>query len=267
MRMETKGVVRSVDRVLRILQAFSQEQPERSLTELAEMLDLSPSTVHRLLSTLKAHRFVEQDGAGEKYRLGLTLFKLGAVVQRSIDLCRLSEVPLRHLARRTEETAYLIVIDNDEALCLDRVEGHHQVRVLVLDLGGRLPLNCGGGPRALLAGLPDQEIERLLQEGKLRRMTPYSITEPQQVWADIALTRERGYSLSMQDVVEGVAAIGATVRDYTGQIVGAVSIAGILPHFDEARRADLVAAVLEEARAISRSLGSEGSPQKSTEAR
>ncbi len=253
--MSSDNTVRSVERALRLLLAFQSERPELTLTELSQVLGLSVSTVHRLLGTLKTHRFIEQDENTGRYRLGLALFKLGAVAQQGLDLCWRSEIPLRHLARKTEETAYLCVIDGDDALCLDRVEGQHQVRVLALDIGGRLPLNCGAAPRVLLASLPDGEIQRLFTEGKFKQMTPHSLIDPDQLWADILLTRQQGYTYSTEDVIEGVAAIGAPIRDHTNRVVGALSIAGILPHFEATRRAELIASVIEQAGVISASLG------------
>lgn len=247
--------VRSIERALKILQAFTSEEPELTLSELGRRLDLSLSTMHRLLATLQVHGFVEQNENTGKYRLGLALFELGSLVQQNMDLRQLSQVPLRRLARQTRETAYLCVLDKNEALCVDRVEGQHQVRVLALDVGGRLPLNCGAAPRVLLAFLPDEVIDDLLDDGSLVRVAPASLFHPDEIWDDVKLTRERDYTFSVEDVIEGVAAIGAPIRDHTGEVVGALSIAGMLPHFEESRLPPLIEAVQEEARAISTSLG------------
>jgi DNA-binding IclR family transcriptional regulator len=240
---------------LKILQTFTPEEPELTLSELGRRLDLSLSTMHRLLGTLQIHGFVEQNESNGKYRLGLALFKLGSLVQQNLDLRQLSQVPLRRLARQTNETAYLCVLDNNEALCVDRIEGQHQVRVLALDVGGRLPLNCGAAPRVLLAFLPNETINDLLEDGGLVQVTPASLSDPDEIWDDVRLTRERDYTFSVEDVIEGVAAIGAPIRDHTGEVVAALSIAGVLPHFEESRVPPLIKAVQEEARAISTSLG------------
>lgn len=238
-----------------LLQCFTPDQPALTLSELSRLLNLGPSTIHRLLATLEAHNFVEQDEDSAKYRLGLSLFKLGALVQQNMNLRRQAEIALRRLARRTEETAYLCIVEHDEALCLDRVEGNYQVRVLVLDVGGRLPLNCGAAPRTLLAFLPDADIQRLLQSGHLKSMTPYSLLSPAQVWADARQIREQGYVVSVDDVLPGVAAIGAPIRDVSGQVVAALSIAGTRPRFEADRLPELIEAVRQEANAVSIGLG------------
>jgi DNA-binding IclR family transcriptional regulator len=247
--------VRSVDRALRILQAFSAEEQELGLSDLGRRLELSPSTMYRLLSALQRQGFVEQDEASSKYRLGLTLFKLGSLVQQSMDLRKQSEISLRRLMRATSETSYLCVKDGDEALCLDRVEGAQQVRVLALDVGGRLPLNCGGAPRVLLAHLSDEQTEAYLKRRAFPRLTPHSLTQPDQLWQDIQQTRKQGYTYSVEDVIEGVAAIGAPIRDHSGLVIGAISIAGLLQHFDQDNLESFIQAVRDEAKTISLNMG------------
>jgi DNA-binding IclR family transcriptional regulator len=211
--------------------------------------------VYRLLSALQRQGFVEQDESGGKYRLGLTLFKLGSLVQQGMDLRKQSDISLRRLMRKTSETSYLCVQDGDEALCIDRVEGAQQVRVLALDVGGRLPLNCGGAPRVLLAFMSDEQTEAYLKRRAFARLTPHSLTQSDQLWQDIQQTRQQGYTYSVEDVIEGVAAIGAPIRDHSGQVIGAISIAGLLQHFDQDNLGTFIQAVRAEAQAISTNMG------------
>jgi IclR family acetate operon transcriptional repressor len=113
----------------------------------------------------------------------------------------------------------------------------------------------------LLAFQPDEEINRLLGGAAFKAMTPNSMVGPEAIWADIQLSRSQGYTLSLEDVVIGVAAIGAPIRDASGRVVAALSIAGIMPRFSPERLPGLIEAVQEEARAVSRSLGwGEGAP-------
>ncbi|OGO68445.1 MAG: hypothetical protein A2Z37_13430 [Chloroflexi bacterium RBG_19FT_COMBO_62_14] len=256
--------VRSVERALKILQAYSSDELELSLSDLGRRLELSPSTTHRLLSTLQRQGFIEHIESNGKYRLGLMLFKLGSLVQQGMNLRRQSELSLRRLMRRTSETSYLCVMDGDEALCIDRVEGAQQVRVLALDVGGRLPLNCGGAPRVLLAFMSDEQTEAYLKRRAFPRFTAYSLTQPDQIRQDIHQTRRQGYTYSVEDVIESVAAVGAPIRDHTGQVIGAISIAGLLQHFDEDNRDGLIQAVREEAEAISINMGWEASADASS---
>jgi DNA-binding IclR family transcriptional regulator len=247
--------VRSVDRALRILQAFTSDEQELSLSDLGRRLELSPSTMFRLLGALQRQGFVEQNETSGKYRLGLALFKLGSLVQQGMDLRKQSDISLRRLMRKTSETSYLCVMDGDEALCIDRVEGAQQVRVLALDVGGRLPLNCGGAPRVLLAFMSDEQTETYLKRRAFARLTPHSLTQSDQLWQDIQQTRKQGYTFSVEDVIEGVAAIGAPIRDHSHQVIGAISIAGLLQHFDEDNLEAFIQSVRQEAEAISINMG------------
>jgi DNA-binding IclR family transcriptional regulator len=103
--------------------------------------------------------------------------------------------------------------------------------MLALDVGGRLPLNCGGELAALLAHMTDEQTEAY-QAASVPRLTAH-FTQPDQIWQDILRTRKQGYTYSVEDVIEGVAAIGAPIRDHSDQVIGAISIAGLLQHFDQ----------------------------------
>jgi len=231
------------------------DQPEQSITELSKKVALSPSTTHRLLKTLQVYDFVEQEESTSKYRLGLALFRLGALVQHSMSLLKQAHRPLQRLAQITGDTATLFIVDNNEALCIDRIEGQYPVSILTVGAWGRLPLNCGGAPRALLAYQSDEDFERLIKGDHFRKMTPISIIEPEDLWRDIKDVREKGYSIAVDDVIEGVAAIGAPIWDNNGKVIGALSVVAITPRFGEDRQPELVKTVLEQAKNISVQLG------------
>jgi len=250
--------VRSVERALKILLAFSVDEPELSISELSNKLGLSPSTVHRLLQTLQKYDFVAQEESHSNYRLGLALFKLGALVQHMMTLQKQAHGSLNHLSQSTGDIATLYIVDNNQALCIDHSEGHFPISVTTMRVGYRLPLNCGGAPRVLLAYQSDEEIERLIREGHLVQMTPKASIEPDDLWRDVEAIRERGYSIAVDDVVEDTAAIGAPIRDNHGNVIGALSVVTITPRFSEERQPELIKLVVEQANAVSFSMGWSG---------
>ena len=97
---------------------------------------------------------LEYDPASSRYRLGLKVFRLGSVVGKSMELATQADALLEQLAEETAETAFMVVPDGDEALCLRRFDGGQHVRVLFLEVGMRQPFNCGAAPRVLLAHMP-----------------------------------------------------------------------------------------------------------------
>jgi DNA-binding IclR family transcriptional regulator len=140
------------------------------------------------------------------------------------------------------------------------VDGRFQVRVLALQLGGRLPVHCGAAPVALLLGMSDAEITTLLRNHTYTRYTDNTIQTLDDLLSTVHASQARGYVLSWEDVTPGVAAIGAPVRDHTGHVVAAISVAGIIQRFSPERRAFLANTVTGAARSLSQDLGYTGSP-------
>jgi DNA-binding IclR family transcriptional regulator len=258
---ETKGVpvnsdvyVRSVARAVSILEQFTLDRPELNLTEISNGIGLSKSTTHRLLSTLEATEMVEFDKKAGKYRLGLKNFRLGSVVSKSMELVKQADPLLMGVAEETDETSFLLVADGNEALCLRRFDGSHHVRVLFLEAGKRSTFNCGAAQRMLLAHLPEWRWEEVV-DGHVRRMTQYSLVGREELERDRREIRERGYSVSWEDVTLHACALGAPVRDASGAVVAAVSISGIVQRFSAERLPTLIRRIMDVGDELSRRLG------------
>jgi len=247
--------VQSLTRAAAILESFTQEKSELTLRDITTATGLSKSTCYRLLATLEQVGFVDRTPDRARYLLGMRLFELGLVVQNRMNLRRQALPYLVDLAESTGETSFLLIRDRDDALCIERVEGTYPVRVLALNVGGRLPLHLGGGQRALLAELPDEEVIRIVHEKGMPRFTELSLTDVDELLVELRKTREQGYGRSWEDITPGVAAIGALIRDFTGKGIGAVSIAGIVQRFNAERYDELVGTVQQTAREISQQMG------------
>jgi IclR family transcriptional regulator, KDG regulon repressor len=246
--------VRAVVRAVSILEQFSLDRPDLNLTEISAGIGLSKSTTHRLLSTLEAVGMVEFEKKTARYRLGLKTFRLGAVVAKSMDLVTQADPLLRAIAEDTSETSFLVVADGAEALCLRRFDGSHQIRVLYLEPGKHSAFNCGAAQRVLLAHLPDAQWEDVIVR-HTRRMTQYSLVSRDDLERDRREIRERGYSLSWEDVTLHACALGTPVRDASDEVVAAVSISGIVQRFSAERLPVLIRSVLELGEELSRRLG------------
>jgi DNA-binding IclR family transcriptional regulator len=243
-----------VERAVQILEQFSLDRPELTLTEVSAGIGLSKSTTHRLLTTLEATQMVEFDRRTNLYRLGLKAFRLGSVVSKGMELVRQADPLLKELAEETNETAFLLVADGYEALCLRRFDGGHHVRVLSLEAGRRSPFNCGSAQRVLLAHLPDQQWEEVI-EHHVARMTQYSLVTREELERDRREIRERGYSVGWEDVSLHACALGAPVRDASGKVVAAVSVSGIVQRFSAERLPTLIRKIMEVGEELSVRLG------------
>jgi len=252
--LSSDPIVRAVARAISILDCFTLEQPELNLTEISVRLGLSKTTTHRLLTTLESTEMVQFDRKTARYRLGLKLFHLGNVVAKSMELVKRADALLENLAQETDETSYLLVADGNEALCLRRFDGKYEVRVLFLEAGKHAPFNCGSAQRMLLAHLPEPRWEEVVED-HTRRMTPYSLVTREELERDRREIRERGYSMSWEDVTLHACALGAPVRDSTGAVVAAVSVSGIVQRFSAQRLSTLIPMIMEVGDELSRQLG------------
>jgi len=243
-------VFRKIDAILTVL---AEANRDLGLTEVARRADLSKATVHRLLTTMVRYDYVGLGARDGSYRLGIRLFELGAAAQRNSELHRRAMPFMRSLAAETEESVFLGIRRNYGVLCLDRIEGKH-VEELPWQIGMALPLNLGASARILLAAMTDEEVEAFLQE-PLEEMTRFSVKSADSVRDNILQTRSLGYAIGDEDITLGVAAIGAPILDASGEVVAAISLAGVVERISPDRAPFLVAAVKEAGRDISAAMG------------
>lgn len=217
--------VQVVDRVASILDCFSLDRPELGVGELSRMTGLSKGTVHRFLNALRRHRLIEQNPVTKQYRLGLKLFELGTRAIANVDHVGQAEAFLHRLAKETGETTHLAVLDQGMTFYVAKVEGWHSLR-MPSQVGKRLPSHCTGLGKALLAFLPGSELEGIVAKHGLPRFTDRTITSLTALKRELAQVRKQGYSVDQGEVEDGLYCVGAPVRDFTGAVVAAISIAG-----------------------------------------
>lgn len=249
-----RGVVtvRAVQRAAAILKSF-EGHGLLGLADVARAVDLDKGTTRRLLLTMMKDGLVARDPASERYGLGPLIRRLAADVQLDVDLRAIAAPVLAELAADLQITAFLSVYQNGEAICLDRIHDMKGMEVRWWAIGGTLPPNCGGAPKLLLAFQSEEEIARALA-APLAAMTPRSVLEAQKLKAHLRQIRKRGWELAVDDVAVGLTALATAVCDQRGQLVCAISIAGLTPqmarrgkpvHLDRLRAAaDRIAARL-----------------------
>jgi DNA-binding IclR family transcriptional regulator len=252
------GSVQSVWRALDLLEVFPRHGPELGLTQIANLLQLNKATAYRLLATLEERGYVERAVESRKYRLGVRAFELGFYFQSQLEVRKLALPSLRSLVDQTSEAAFLCIREGDEAVCIERVEAEHQVNIFSLRVGGRQPLHCGAAPRALLCGMDDGQITAYAARSGLPASTPDTIATLENLLQDVKQTRARGFVVSMNDVVTGIAAVGAPVYDHSGKVAASISLSGLSIRYDPLRINVLAEMVIAAAKQISRQLGYQG---------
>jgi len=248
-----------VDRVVKLLDCFTDETPELRLTDLSERLGVSKAQVLRIVSTLQAGGYLERDAETKRYRLGVRLFHLGMVVRHQMDLRKIALPHLRHLAEKTEETAALFVPDPLGPICLEVVQSRKAMRVFA-QLGSRMPWNAGTSSKVILAHLPEEQRERILDRGGFKRYTAHTVTDPGRIREILGEIRRVGYHIGVRDLDEDALGISAPIFDDAGQIAGAIGVAAPAVRLPEAELQRIIGLVCEATDEIARQLGYRPAP-------
>jgi IclR family KDG regulon transcriptional repressor len=246
--------IQAIERAVSILNAFSMDDPELGVTELADRLGLHKSTVHRFMVNLDAAGLVERNARTGRYRLGLHVFELGALVMQQMNLWDEALPFLEGLVHDTGETGHLAVLDGGEAIYIERVEARRALRVPSA-IGRGYPAHATNLGKVLLADQPRERVEAIIAERGLAAYTPQTITDPVELDAELELIRRRGYAVDNEEYDEGLRCIGAAVRDHSGHVVAALGIGGPVTRITPERIEEMGDLVMTAARGLSRRLG------------
>jgi DNA-binding IclR family transcriptional regulator len=249
------GLTQSVERALGLLTCFTDAQPRLRVSDLARQLELSQSTVSRLLATMESLGFVERDQLTGLYGLGLELVTLAGVALNQLDVRRQAVAELSAVAADLGLAANLAVLRNDELFYLATVEGPKAPKLFTM-IGKRAPLHATGMGKALLAHLPPDEQHAVLSRLHYPRFTPHTAGSHDELQPMLEATVRRGYATEREELAFGRACIAAVIRDASGSVVAATSISGPLSALNLDRREDQLAArVIEMADTVSHRLG------------
>ena len=213
-----------LDRALAILDVLSAG-PDLSLGDISDKLDLHKSTAHRLTMVLERHRLIERNSVSGRYRLGLKLFELGSSAISQLDLRERARPVLEQLVLETGETVHLGILDDTEILYLDKIEPTRSVR-MASSVGRRNPAYCTAMGKAILAYLPDEQVEVIVRKHGLKARTSNTITSFSDLKMELREIRQRGYSVDNEEIEDGVRCIGGVVRNFSGAPVAAISVSG-----------------------------------------
>jgi IclR family acetate operon transcriptional repressor len=222
---QAKRGVETVKRAFTLLRCFSQENPELGVTELSHRLDVHKSTVSRLLSTLQSESMVVRNPETGRYRLGVGLIELASLAMLDSDMRRIAPPMLRELAEETNETVNLAVLDGHEVINVELIQPLARRVSNYGWVGRRTPLHASSTGKALIADLPETAWAGKLA-GPLTKYTEQTITDPDELRAELRRVRKLGYALGLEELEIGLNAVAAPVCNHAGLVVAAVSTAG-----------------------------------------
>ncbi len=222
--------VKTVDRLVRVLDCFTAERPTWSLAELSEALDLPKSTLHRFLTSLEQHAILRRDPRDKLWRLGYRLMSWGNLAAQSTSLRDIARPIMSELVAATGETVILTVYDHHTVVCVEKVETNHSVR-MTLDVGSRRRPHAGASSKILMAYLPEREIRAIIDEG-LTRVSRNTVTDPEALRAELAQIREQGYAESLEETDPGAWGVATPIwNDH--EVIAAIGIAGPSSRFSD----------------------------------
>jgi DNA-binding IclR family transcriptional regulator len=235
-------------RGLDVLGSFSDERPEQTLGMIAAATGLPSATAHRLVAQLVEWGALERPTRG-RYRVGTRLWQVGSLAPVARDLRDTALPYLQDLSSMTGHVVHLVVLDGNEALFVERLEGHAEVRVRSR-VGRHLPLHASGPGKVLLAHAPAEFVAEVVASG-LPKLASETITDRDRLDAALADIRRTGFCLSRNEMTEGASSVAAAITGPKGEVIASLSV--VVPSSIENRHV-LVPAVRLTASAISRAL-------------
>ena len=241
--------VSSLQNALRLLNLFTVDEPELSVSQLAEKLGVGLSTAHRLASTIAEEGFLRKDPVTKRYRPGSMILSMGNIVLSYLDVYRISAPYLESLAKKTGETAHVCILNDDHVIYLNKVDGKYPASLLS-HIGRRNPAHCTSSGQVILAYQPWEVIERVAAKG-LKPFTNKTITSPETFFRLMKQIKQRGYAVSLEELHDGVNSVAAPIRHPDGKVTASVSIAGPAQRINHRTIPQLVKALTDTANEIS----------------
>ena len=248
----------AVERALNILEAAANRRDGLTNSEISHKLGIPKSSASYILRTLERRGYLRRDPETGRYRLGLKILSLGGDARANLDLAEVALPFMRGLQDRIHLTIHLAVLDQGEAVYIEKVEapGFFKVNTWV---GRRMYLHSTSVGKCLLAWLPKPEVETLLRQQGMKKRTPKTISSVAKLLSGLERVREQGHALDDEENSLGARCVGAPIFDAAGGVTAALGVSGTLTQMDEENMVKIVDALKETARRISRQLSRGGS--------
>ena len=246
--------IQSIQRAIDILSLFSHARPRWGITEIAQVSGLAKGTVHNIVSTLSRAGFLQQDAETRRYALGPNIFALGTIMAGTLDVNQKAAGPAHRLASQTGMISRVAIWDTDAALVTLNVTPDYSSS-LSQQIGPRVVAYCSAIGRALLAHLPEPDLNSYLDRVKRVPYTPQTVTDRKKLLNILDKTRERGYAVNDQELAIGQTSIAAAIFQSGGRLAASISLTGRSDQVKGPELEGLVSMLRITAAEISRYLG------------
>lgn len=220
------NLVQTIERVSLILDILGQHTQGISVKELSAKVELPKGTTHRLLSSLVYFDFVSQDELTKNYHLGFKLVELGNLLINQLDFRNVARPFMLKLAEKTGETIHLVILDQNEALYIEKVALNQTGLQMMSRVGLRIPIHSSSVGKILAAFLAEDELDQIVKARSLSRSTQNTITHSSRFKEHLQDVRDRGYAIDDEENEKGIRCVAAPIRNENGEVIAAMSISG-----------------------------------------
>jgi DNA-binding IclR family transcriptional regulator len=246
--------VQGIERIIKILDSFSLDEPELTLKELTNKTGLPKPTVYRIAEALNELNILNKDENTTKYRIGVKLFELGSLYLETLEFRKLAFPEIEKLSKYTEESIHMGVLDGNEVTSIEGLGSTHNLQAK-LWIGKRSPIYCTSIGKAILAFLPDKEQEEILSSVELKRYTKNTITDKKCLKRELESIRRQGFALDNEEHDEGIMCVGAPIFNNKGEAVASISISGPKIRMKEQKLEKYKKLLMDSVKRISYKLG------------
>ena len=253
-------MLQTIQKAGELLALYDRNHTEWGVREVAEKLKMAKSSTHDLMSSLAKLGFLNKT-EDSRYRLGWRLVTLSEVLLATTELRQEAHPVMEELAAQYQETIHLAVLDDTQAVYVDKLEGRQAVRVELTSLGARLYAHCSALGKVLLAYSSEEEVQRIIQTAGLPSFTPNTITDEEELGQNLAKIRRQGFAYDMEEILPDLCCVAAPIYNHLGHVIAAISMS--IPAYRFRRsQTEFREGVMRAAKKISKQLGYYGSSQK-----
>ncbi len=240
----------SVSKALLIINLLADNEEPLSLKQISELLELSPSTAHHIISVLKQEHFVDQNRASKKYGIGLRLYEIGLsknyyqlLVKRAVPL-------LESMANQTGESSNLAVLIDGQITYIAQRQSSQLMKTFV-QLGERSPVHCTGVGKVLISDLSDEDLQQIVNKHGLKKYTSRTITTLDDLLVELERVKHNQYAIDYEEREDGVVCVAAPVYNSARKIIAAISISGPTGRLKEKEIPEIIALLKMNAQVLS----------------
>jgi DNA-binding IclR family transcriptional regulator len=250
--MHEYKTLKDLTKIILLFNTFQFE--ERSVTEISKILSMLPSKVSRMLGTIEKEGFLEKNPETKKYRLGIRFFELGVVYAFHLPLRRIIRPHIEQMAKELNLTVGWAILRNNRVIVVDRIQNMN-IDMLAQRIGLNLPIHTTAIGKLLLAYLPEEEQDKILESIDLVKLTNATMVDKKLIKENLKVIKERGYATDEGETHEDLNGIAAPIKNSTGDVVAAIHLMGENSRTSPQEFFQFASFLKEKALFISRQLG------------